>query len=332
VKIGLIHNRGAGDALGLEDLTQAIHQQGHEVAGVATMADGLDALPLDRIDLVAAAGGDGTIAAVAKAMAGSLLPIGILAMGTANNIALSLGVPLPIGEAIASWSSARPRPLDLGVATGPWGERRFVESVGGGLVTHGIVVMDRQDETSPTTDQQLARALEAHGDVLGLADAVEWRLTLDGQPLAGQFVLVEVLNIGAIGPNLTLTPAASPWDGRLTVVAATLDDRHALASYLRSHEAGIIQPPTLPTWHVREVTIEAGDRLHVDDEVVGEPGPMAARLRVEPGAVRVLVPESPVHLAERAPGDEADVALPTMGSALPIGARRRRGGARKSRQ
>ena len=332
MKIGLVHNRGAGDALGLEDLMQAIHRRGHEVAGVATMADGLEALPLARLDLVAAAGGDGTIAAVARALAGSLLPMGVLAMGTANNIAVSLGIPLPIDDAVATWATARPRPMDLGVATGPWGERRFVESVGGGLVTHGIVVMDRQDAVSPTTEEQLARALSAHGDVLGLADPVEWRLTLDGEAVVGTFVLVEVLNIGAIGPNLTLAPSASPWDGRLTVVAATVDDRHAVASYLRSHEAGAAQPPTLQTWHVREVTIEAGDRLHVDDEVVGEPGPIAARLRVEPGAVRVLVPEGPAHLAERTPSEEEDVVLPTMGRALPSTGPRRSAPKAQSRQ
>ena len=37
------------------------------------------------------------------------------------------------------------------------------------------------------------------------------------------------------------------------------------------------------------------------------PGPLGARVRIEPGAVRVLVPESPVHLAERSAGPETPV-------------------------
>jgi diacylglycerol kinase (ATP) len=300
VKVGLIHNTAAGDALALEDITQAIHAHGHEVAAMATMADGVAALPLDRLDLVAAAGGDGTIAAVARDLAGSLVPLGVLAMGTANNIAVCVGVPTELADAVAAWATSRPRPFDLGIASGPWGERRFVESVGGGLVTHGIVVMDRQDTTSPTTAAQLDRAVRAHTDVLALLDAVPWSLTLDGAAVGGEFLMVEVLNIAAIGPNLHFADGASPWDGRLTVVAAGADDRHALAQYLRGRANGGGQPPALQTWHVREVVIAAGDRLHVDDEVVGDVGPLGARIRLEAGAVRVLVPESPAHLAERA--------------------------------
>ncbi len=315
VKIGLIHNHRAGDALSVEDLTQAIHRQGHEVVAVGSKSDGPLALRLDRLDLVVAAGGDGTIAAVARAMAGSLVPLGILAMGTANNIALSLGIPTDIDGAVATWATARPRPLDLGVATGPWGERWFVESVGGGLVTHSIVVMDRQAEESPTTTEQLARAVSAHADVLGLSDPVPWRLVLDGEPIEGEFLLLEVLNMATIGPNLTLTESASPWDGRLTVVAATEEDRPAVASYLHRRASGNGHPPSLRTWHGRELTIGVGDRLHVDDTVVGDVGATGARVRIEPGAVRVLVPESPVHLAERASQDDAR--LPTVGDTLP---------------
>jgi diacylglycerol kinase (ATP) len=286
--------------MALEHITQAIHAQGHEVAAIATVEEGVEALPLPKLDLVAAAGGDGTIAAAARSLAGSLVPLGILAMGTANNIATSLGVPLELDDAVASWATARPRPLDLGIATGPWGERHFVESVGGGLVTHGMVVMDRQDVTSPTTAAQLDRAVQAHVEVLGLIDAVPWTLTIDDEPVSGEFLMVEVLNIATIGPNLQLADGTSPWDGKLTVVAATADDRHALSQYLRDHAKGGGLPPALRIWHAREVGIQECDRLHVDDEVVGECGAAGARLRVDAGMVRVLVPESPRHLVERA--------------------------------
>jgi diacylglycerol kinase (ATP) len=327
VKVGLIHNHQAGDALAVEDLTQAIHRHGHEVVAVCAKSDGLDALRLDRLDLVAAAGGDGTIAAVARALARSLVPLGILAMGTANNIARSLGIPSDIDAAVATWAAARPRPLDLGVATGPWGERWFIESVGGGLVTHSIVVMDRQADESPTTTQQLARAVSAHADVLGLTDPVPWRLVLDGgEPIEGEFLLLEVLNMGTIGPNLTLTESASPWDGRLTVVAATEEDRPAIAAYLHRRSSGNGHPPSLRTWHVRELTIGTGDRLHVDDTVVGDPGATGARVRIEPGILRVLVPASPVHLAER---PARNARLPTLGDRLPT--RTRRAPARRGR-
>jgi diacylglycerol kinase (ATP) len=302
VKVGLIYNPDAGDALTVEQLAEALERHGHHMERTVTPDAGLEALHLDGLDAVVAAGGDGTIATVAVGLAGTGVPLGILPMGTANNIALSLDIPAGLDEAIATWQQARTRLLDVGSASGPWGEHKFVESVGGGLVTHGIVVMDRQTAPRPQPEVQLARALRAHADVLALADPVPWRLILDDQPVAGEYLLVEVLNMRAIGPNLVLADAASPWDGKFTIVAATADDRDEVAHYLRGRADGKATPLTLPTWHAAAVTIEAGDRLHVDDEVVGEPGPQSATIRMQAAAVPVLVPDIGPHLRDRSSG------------------------------
>ena len=316
MKIGLIHNRRAGDALGLEDLTQAIQRHGHEVAAVAR-DDGPMALDLSRLDVVAAAGGDGTIAAVARAMAGSIVPVGILAMGTANNIALSLGIPASVDEAVASWTSARPRPLDLGVATGPWGERWFVESVGGGLVTHGIVVMDRQDVEMPTTAEQLSVALDAHAGVLGLADVVPWRLVLDGEPIEGEFLLVEVLNIassartsrsprrrrrGTEGSRWWPPPATTdrPWPRTCAVTPMATVTRRACAAGTSARW------PSRSAIGCTSTTKWSASRARS--------GPACGSNR---GRCGILVPESPVHLAERSADPEPPVDLPKMGGGLP---------------
>jgi len=289
LRVGLVHNHDAGDAVSMTDLTRAIARHGHQVTGVAHPSDGLAPLDLTQLDLVAAAGGDGTIAATACALArmSAPTPLAVLPMGTANNIALSLGVPTDVGEAIATWRRATPRPFDLGIATGPWGERQLVESLGGGLVTHGTVVMERQDYTSPTTDAQLTRARHAHADVLALLAPCPWRLVLDERPIEGEFLLVEVMNIAAVGPNLVLTTDASPWDARFTVVAATPDHREALGAWLR--DGGTVAPPEdLLVWHAHEVRIDAGDRLHVDDDVMEGAGAEGVSLRMAPGAIAVL--------------------------------------------
>lgn len=291
MKVGLIYNPAAGGAPSIQELADALERHGHHMERIAPPSAGLEALSLDGLDAVVAAGGDGTIAGIAKGLAGTGLPLGILPMGTANNIACSLGIPEALDDAIAGWIQSRTRRLDIGVASGPWGERRFVESVGGGLVTHGMVVMDRRHGPRPEPETQLARALLVHEDVLALAEPVSWRLLLDDRPVEGRFLLVEVLNMRAIGPRLTLSGETSPWDGAFTVVAAGVDDRAALARYLRARAEGEDPPLALQTWRASRVVIEDGDRLHVDDDVVGEPGPQRATLRMEPAAVPVLVPE-----------------------------------------
>jgi diacylglycerol kinase (ATP) len=290
MKVALVHNADAGDAVSLSELVRSLTTHGHDVVATAHPADGVEPLRLDEVELVVAAGGDGTIAATARELVGSSTTLAILPMGTANNIALSLGIPDDPDAAIAGWNTAVPRRFDLGIATGPWGERHFVESVGGGLIAHGIVVMDRRDYTSPTPIAQLARARHAHADVLGLLAPVDWRLVIDDEPVAGTFVLVEILNIAAVGPNLRLADS-SPYDGYLTVVAATAADRDALGVWLRDGARGL--PPTmLQNWRARAIRIEAGDRLHIDDDVVDEPAPPPPDItvRIDPGAIAVLAP------------------------------------------
>lgn len=78
---------------------------------------------------VAAAGGDGTIEAVASALLGSGIPLGIIPVGTFNNFALSLGLPLDPAEACAVIRAGRPRPVDVGIANG----KPFFECVGAGM-------------------------------------------------------------------------------------------------------------------------------------------------------------------------------------------------------
>jgi hypothetical protein len=77
-----------------------------------------------RADLVAVAGGDGTVASVARRMVGRGIPVAVLPMGTANNIARSLGLlKKSFEELVEGWRDARRVPLDVGIVCGPWGER-----------------------------------------------------------------------------------------------------------------------------------------------------------------------------------------------------------------
>src|SRR5258706_3129884 len=63
-----------------------------------------------------AAGGDGTLGAVASQLAGSGLPMGILPMGTSNNSARSLGVPWDLAAASEPIAWGQPTQVDAGQA------------------------------------------------------------------------------------------------------------------------------------------------------------------------------------------------------------------------
>jgi len=83
--------------------------------------------------LVVAAGGDGTIAEVAAGLAGSATPLGIIPLGTANVLALELGLSKGARQIAAALAFRRTRTLWTGVVTGPSDTRLFVQMVGVGL-------------------------------------------------------------------------------------------------------------------------------------------------------------------------------------------------------
>src|SRR5512144_3264539 len=68
----------------------------------------------DGYDLVIGMGGDGTIGGVIRGMVNSNVPLGIIAAGTENDFAHTLGIPDDLEAACELIASGRTRPIDLG--------------------------------------------------------------------------------------------------------------------------------------------------------------------------------------------------------------------------
>ncbi|WP_210497388.1 lipid kinase [Microvirga antarctica] len=71
-----------------------------------------------KVDLVAVGGGDGTLNAAAFGVMEAGLPLGVLPMGTANDLARTLGIPPDIGQAAGIIARGRTRAIDLGLVNG----------------------------------------------------------------------------------------------------------------------------------------------------------------------------------------------------------------------
>jgi diacylglycerol kinase (ATP) len=290
VRISLLYKEDAGRGVRAETLRHRIERAGNQLVHSIDRKSDLAKLVGDRTEMVVVAGGDGTVWRAMSALAGRSTPLAILPLGTANNIATSLGIAGSVDEIIDSWKVARPRPVDLGVARGGWGESGFVEAVGSGLVSAGISAMEEQPRRTrkEDSDSRLARAVRCYRDTLSRLPSRCWRVTVDGEPMERDFILLEVLNIRSVGPNLVLAPDADPSDGWFDVVTAGEEQREAIDEYLRHRIEGREVRLRLPTRRARRIDIQGWEELHLDDLVCAGPGMADVSISIEPAAVQVM--------------------------------------------
>jgi diacylglycerol kinase family enzyme len=290
VKIALLHSAGAGDAVSPDIIRRAVEGAGHHLVGVFEPDVDLDAVLARSPEVVVAAGGDGMVWRAASAVHGRDIALAIVPLGTANNVATSLGISGSLDELAAGWHSAERRPIDLGVVKGARGETRFLEGVGGGLVAHAIATLSVHPSAHPDDpDARIAAAVGHHRKLLaGLAPAPA-SISLDGESVGGEFLLVEVMNIRSIGPNLVLAPDADPGDGRFDVVMAREEHRGELDRYLRQRGDGRATRLELPTRRARAIDIAGWSQVHIDDEVRLGSSMGVISIAVEPGALHLLV-------------------------------------------
>ena len=289
MRVSLLYNEDAGDGLSTNNLRDEIQRLGHDVVQLvdnpAAFARTIDG----SIDLAVAAGGDGTVRSAALALTGRSIPLAILPFGTANNIAFSLGIEGTLPELIQRWDRAKPTPFDVGTARGPWGSCAFVEAMGAGLMFAGIAAARPQVDQIDDADARLRVALETFRDVLVDLQAQRVALDVDGRRVMGSFLLVEIMNVGSIGPQLELASGVDPRDGLLSIVTAREAHRPLLLDYLSHRIEGRAFGLELPTERARQVEVRGWTEIHIDDQVRrGLEGETIAA-SITPAAVTVLV-------------------------------------------
>lgn len=287
MKVALFHNEAAGDGRSVDEITELLERHGHRIVHVVDSECSAERILEYHADLVVAAGGDGTVAAAARALAGTEIPLSILPFGTANNIAKSLCVEDPLDTLLEGWAHATPRSLDLGVARGAWGKRIFLESVGAGLIPSGIAAAQAQEESSTAKPDDAAAMFH---DVLARLEPELWTITLDGVETTGRYLLVEVLNMPSIGPNLVLSDDTDPSDEMFSVVIVTEEHRDALEQYLVHRMSGgdSEQFLSLTPQHARRVEIHGPGEVHVDDQLLRTESSQTVSMTIQPAALRFL--------------------------------------------
>jgi diacylglycerol kinase (ATP) len=278
VRVTLIHNPKAGDEQhGREALQSLLADAGHDVAYRSIKEPDWEEALQAPGDLVVVAGGDGTVRKVFKKLAGSGTAATLLPVGSANNVARTLGLEgVEIARLVEGWPDAEVVRFHLGEASTQWGESRFVESSGGGAFADVLARAEDVDADDADGEEKVDLGLQLLRDVIAEAPALPWTLEVDGVDISGEFLAVEAMNVRETGPNVPLAPEADPTDGRLDIVRVRPEDRAGLVSYVGQRLRGAhATPPRLPVHRGTRVTIAPPpDRpFRIDDELWGESSP-----------------------------------------------------------
>lgn len=243
------------------------------------------------VDLIAVYGGDGTVMEAASGLVGSGVPLAILPGGTANVMALELGIPtrLDLAASLIAGAANAERQVDMGLVQIGNEEMPFILRAGVGAEARMVQGATRElkDWMGP-----LAYLFSAMQGFIGGETTARYTITIDDTVVEIDGTSCIVGNSLAIGiGDLRLVQKSSVSDGLLDVAVLAPQDTSPLVSML-SLAAGVAtysDVPHVAAWQGRSIRVEADPPQPVvlDGEMAGET-PFSAH--VLPAALRMLVP------------------------------------------
>ncbi len=265
-------------------VVEMLSDQGARVDVVRTRGpgDGERAVSQRKRDYTAivAAGGDGTINEVVNGLAGELIPIGVIARGTANVLAHELDIPRGLRRAVGVILGGKELPIDAGMAC----NRRFLLMASAGFDAQVVAHAHRK------------RAMRfGYMSFLGpmcrtllRARFPEVTVRMDESTMVCRHVIVA--NVPGYGGPFRPAPHAIYNDGEFDIVMYMKPGRWNMLRYgllalcgSRSAKDDIIR------MRCRSVKIRSHEtvELQVDGDPAGE---LPCELEILPDSVRVIVP------------------------------------------
>jgi YegS/Rv2252/BmrU family lipid kinase len=233
--------------------------------------------------IVVAYGGDGTVGDVMRGILGSEATLGIIPVGTGNDLARNLGLKLDLQEAVATVLNGVVRRIDIGTANGT----PFINNAGTGF---DAAVMKTMNTGIKKARGQFAFQMAILKTFPGYKPFTLTVETGDGETITEKAFLVSILNGKMYGGGMMAAPAADMDDGQLDVmIIKAMPKLPLLLSLMPQVTAGRHQNhAAVRMLKVRnmKVTTTPPQPLNIDGDVRGL---TPLEIGVMPMAMKVLV-------------------------------------------
>jgi YegS/Rv2252/BmrU family lipid kinase len=283
-----ISGRGKSKRLS-EKVAGALEKLGHDALLSPTGSTG-DARRMagefakDGIDAVVAVGGDGTVSEIVCGLGGADVPVAICPTGTANVLALELGLPGTPEKIAGLVTKGKVRRIDVGRL----GEKRFVVAASAGVdawVIHDLYKTRKGAITMATYTGHILRAMRTYRYPPMLVE-------IDGKPLGRSIGYVVVANTHRYGGPLRIARRGKCDDGLLDITIARGRNLQTALHYAAASVARML--PLLSgvkTYTGKHVSITAEDDSEIPVQIDGDPcGTLPVTIEINPGAAPMLVP------------------------------------------
>ncbi len=314
IRVKLIVNPNAGNAAdsakNMKLVTGYLKENGLRV-DVAYAKPKEEATPIARqaikngYKIVIAMGGDGTIEAIMRGMIDSKARLGIIPVGTENNIAKSLGISLDLKEACAMIASNNTCKLDMGQVKTRKGKKiNFFE-----MATIGLSAAIYPDAVKVVSGK-LSSIIASAATLIHQETKPSVFLTFNGESkVEAETMLVMVSNTPVFGKNFMVAPKASLNDGLLDISIYPDFNKVELISYYAAvMNGGYSGDGKVQQFQARKLKVKTSPKLDVLADGVAL-GKGTVTIKVLPGALRVITSKKSPDL-ENPQKDEVKTNVP----------------------
>jgi diacylglycerol kinase (ATP) len=229
--------------------------------------------------IVVAAGGDGTINAVFNGLAGNSAICAILPMGTANVMAIELGIRTP-EQAVSRIINGQSQPFTAGLLTNSKRSSRFFLMAGAGLDGHIVRGVSLREKSLLGKGAYLLSALRN----IITWDPNELQVTTESEEFCCNTLIV--CNAARYGGSFLLAPSSSIFSPSFNIVAIKGNTRMLSLTAVAETLLGRNNPDRIFRTTAHKIRIDGAKPVQADGDDWGN---SPAEILAEPGYARIII-------------------------------------------